>query len=232
MIVGGYPTTASKEIEIVDVENQGRLCSVQAKFPTEVRYASGGAFSDFGLVHCGGAINPNGDGTNQCYHLGRNAKFEEKLTLKTGRYLASSVTTPNGTFIVIGGLDNSDNALATFEIIDTVKGERLAQQELDETISHHCSVVLNETTIFIMGGFQSGSRSRKTFFLDLKNLERRAGPEMKMARSYFGCATMNAKVIVAGGYSGSRTDKTEFLDLKSNDPSWKPGKSNIIEKVC
>ena len=170
MIVGGRPLTESKEIEIVDVKNQGRLCSVQAKFPIEVGYASGGAFSDFGLVHCGG-YKSNVGVTNQCYHLGRNAKFEEKLTLKTGRYLASSVTTPNGTFIVIGGEDSNHNDLATLEIIDTVKGEILAEQELDETIRDHCSVVLNDTTIFIMGGFQSGSRSRKTFYIDLKTFK-------------------------------------------------------------
>ena len=232
MVLGGYPYAASKEIEILDSENQGRSCSASVNFPVEVYGASGGGFKDTGIVQCGGA-NSNYAATEKCYYLAQDGTFHEAtFSLQTKRFSASSVALPNGTIVVIGGADQYDNRLKTIEIIDTVNGDvSVPQQTLPEPLTGHCSILVNESVILIIGGYRSGSWSSKTTFFGLQTLTSTPGPEMRIARSSFGCATMTSKVIVAGGYSGSRTETSEILDLKSNNPSWQPGKLNIIENL-
>ena len=51
MVVGG-PT---KEVEILDTENERQSCSATFKFPNEVHGASGG-MTDIGPVICGGQV--------------------------------------------------------------------------------------------------------------------------------------------------------------------------------
>ena len=216
-------------VEILDLEKQGRSCSASVNFPAKVRDASGGGFKDTGIVQCGG----NYAATEKCYYLAQDATFHEATySLQTKRYRASSVALPNGTFVITGGIDQNNNRLKTIEIIDTVNGDvSVPQQTLPEPIRGHCSILVNESVILIIGGKRSGSYSRKTTFFDIQTLKSTPGPEMRIARSSFGCATMTSKVIVAGGYSGSRTETSEILDLKSNNPSWQPGKLNIIENL-
>ena len=233
MVLGGYPYAASKEIEILDSENQGRSCSASVNFPVGVYGASGGGFKDTGIVQCGGANSKTV--TEKCYYLAQDGTFHEAtFSLQTKRSYASSVALPNGTFVITGGRDQNGNNLKTIEIIDTVNGDvSVPQQTLPEPLTGHCSILVNESVILIIGGERSGSWSSKTSFFDLQTLTSTPGPEMRITRGYFGCATMTSKVIVAGGLSGSgsRTETSEILDLKSNNPSWQPGKLNIIENL-
>ena len=230
IVLGGGPLKASREIEILDSE-KGRSCSASFNFPVEVQYSSAAGFKDTGIVQCGGRnSNHCSSATEKCYYLAQDATFHEATySLQTKRYLASSVALPNGTFVVTGGIDQNNNRLKTIEIIDTVNGDvSVPQQTLPEPISRHCSILVNESVILIIGGYRSGSVSSKTVFFDVQSLKSTPGPEMRIARSSFGCATMTSKVIVAGGWSG-RT--SEILDLKSNNPSWQLGKLNIIENL-
>ena len=233
MVLGGYPYAASKEIEILDSENQGRSCSASVNFPVEVYGASGGGFKDTGIVQCGGANSKTV--TEKCYFLAQDGTFHEAtFSLQTKRFSASSVALPNGTIVVIGGADQYDNRLKTIEIIDTVNGDvSVLQQTLPEPISDHCSILVNQS-VFIIGGYNV-SHSNKTFIMDLQTLKITPGPEMEMARSYFGCATMNSRVIVAGGWTSDyiSVKTSEYLDLKSNNPSWQRGKLNKTSlKIC
>ena len=234
MVLSGRPWTASKEIEILDSE-KGRSCSASFNFPVEVQYSSAAGFKDTGIVQCGGQ-NSNYATTEKCYYLAQDATFHEATySLQTKRFYASSVALPNGTFVVTGGIDQNNNRLKTIEIIDTVNGDvSVPQQTLPESISGHCSILVNESVILIIGGDRSGSYSRKTTFFDLQSLKSTPGPEMRIARAGFGCATMTSKVIVAGGWlsSSTLTETSEILDLESNNPSWQTGKLNIIENIC
>ena len=230
IVLGGNPSTASKEIEILDSE-KGRSCSASFNFPVEVQFASAAGFKDTGIVQCGGLnSHSSSSATEKCYYLAQDATFHEATySLQTKRFFASSVALPNGTFVITGGMDQNGNRLKTIEIIDTVNGDvSVPQQTLNEPITGHCSILVNESVLLIIGGY-SGSWSSKTSFFDLQSLKSTPGPEMRIARGYFGCATMTSKVIVAGGYP--KTETSEILDLKSNNPSWQTGKLNIIENL-
>ena len=222
MVVGGYPWAESKEVEIFNTEDQGQSCTANVQFPVGVDGAIGGAFSDDAPVICGGG-NSHLKATNQCFIQKNDGRFSEaKFALRAKRAWASSVSLPNGTLVVLGGY-GQNGILSTMEIIDTINGEvRVPEQTLPQPISGHCSVLLNESFAFIIGGY-NGSESRKTVFLDLQSLETTDGPEMNMTRSSFGCAISKNKVIVAGGYNPS-TKTTEYLDLLLTSPSWQPGK--------
>ena len=227
--------TASREIEILDLENQGRSCSASVNFPVGVQNAIAGGFKDSGIVQCGGQNSDYASSaTEKCYYLAQDGTFHEAtFSLQTKRYDASSVALPNGTFVVIGGVDYNYNSLKTIEIIDTVNGDvSVPQQTLPEPIRGHCSILVNQNVILIIGGY-SGSWSSKTTFFDLQTLKSTPGPEMSIERYAFGCATMTSKVIVAGGWlsSSTLTETSEILALESNNPSWQLGKLNIIENL-
>ena len=236
MVLGGEPYAESREIEILDSEKQGRSCSASVNFPVGVSDATGGVFKDTGIVQCGGRKSDDASSaTEKCYYLAQDGTFHEAtFSLQTKRFSASSVALPNGTIVVIGGADQYDNRLKTIEIIDTVNGDvSVLQQTLPEPISDHCSILVNQS-VFIIGGYNV-SHSNKTFIMDLQTLKITPGPEMEMARSYFGCATMNSRVIVAGGWTSDyiSVKTSEYLDLKSNNPSWQRGKLNKTSlKIC
>ena len=86
----------------------------------------------------------------------------------------------------------------------------------------------NEKSIYIIGGWQNGSRSKKTWIVDPTNeFEIKEGPSLIKARHNHGCAkmTLNGRTIlvVAGGLgNGGRLDSVEILDPSENN-AWTEG---------
>ena len=86
----------------------------------------------------------------------------------------------------------------------------------------------DEKSIYIIGGRQNGSISKKTWIVDPTNEFRiTEGPSLNEGRSYHGCAkmTLNGRTIlvVAGGFgNGGRLDSVEILDPLGNN-GWTPG---------
>ena len=94
--------------------------------------------------------------------------------------------------------------------------------ELPFGMSGHCSVLINSTTVMVLGG-NDGTKS--TYFIDLETFQVTPGPEMQDARHSFGCAVFEHNqqsfVIASGGYP--YTDLTEFLNLDSKILRWSRG---------
>ena len=89
--------------------------------------------------------------------------------------------------------------------------------ELPFTVSKHCMVQVDPETIYLIGGVQNNSGSKKTWIIDpTKNFEIREGPSMNHSRASHSCATMriNNKVfiIVVGSGLLSETKTVEILD--------------------
>ena len=82
--------------------------------------------------------------------------------------------------------------------------------------------------IFIIGGFQNGTITSKTWIIDPSNgFKIRKGPYLNQRRSSFSCGKMEICgkifIVVAGGYDGStRLDSVEILEPFSGQ-SWKLG---------
>ena len=64
-------------------------------------------------------------------------------------------------------------------------------RDLPFRICYHSMIQYDEKSIYIIGGYQNGSLSKKTWILNPKNgFEIKEGPSLNKARSYHGCAKM------------------------------------------
>ena len=98
----------------------------------------------------------------------------------------------------------------------------------------------DEKSIYIIGGYQNGSLSKKTWIVNPKNgFEIKEGPSLNKARFGHGCAkmTLNGKTIlvVAGGVDDDyeTLDSVEILDPTENNV-WTPGMflKSISVELC
>ena len=96
-------------------------------------------------------------------------------------------------------------------------------------------VKYNDNSIYIIGGFQDGSRSKETWIVNPKNgFEIVNGPKLNQERSSFSCGKMEVNdkilIVIAGGEDryGFGLDSVEILDPQSNQ-GWKSGN---IEMQC
>ena len=106
--------------------------------------------------------------------------------------------------------------------LSSVKGP-----DLPFTISEHSMIQYDEKSIYIIGGRQNGSRSKKTWIVDPTNgfeiKEIKEGPSLNNARAGHGCAkmTLNGRtvLVVAGGLGEGFEilDSVEILDPSENN---------------
>ena len=152
--------------------------------------------------------------------------METKMIEK--RQWAASVALDQSTLWIVGGIDEHINDLKTTEFIKlgqpSVKG-----RDLPFRISGHSMIQYDEKSIYIIGGNQNGSRSKKTWIVDPTNeFQITEGPSLNNGRAHHGCAkmTLNGKtvLVVAGGGGNDRAflDSVEILDPSENNV-WTPG---------
>ena len=113
--------------------------------------------------------------------------------------------------------------------------------ELPFPIYDHCAVNFEDKYIYLIGGISGGNYDSdldedeqeepvtedRTWVIDLKNLDFKRGPSLRMARESCQAAVMKSRdrmvIVVAGGRNGHDTlDSVEILDPES-DEGWKPG---------
>ena len=144
-----------------------------------------------------------------------------KMKMIEKRERAASVALDQSTLWIVGGHDEHLNALRSTEFIKlgqpSVKGP-----DLPFTISDHSMIQYDEKSIYIIGGWQNESISRKTWIVDPTNgLKIKEGPSLNKARSSHGCAkmTINGRtvLVVAGGYTSGYLDSVEILDPSENN---------------
>jgi hypothetical protein len=92
------------------------------------------------------------------------------------RFYASSCPSPfpreNHRLLVSGG-----SGLNSTEIL-TENGWKNLLPPLPVTIYYHCSVLLNSSTVLLIGGLQSGSYSTKTYLFNTGNNGWTEGPSL------------------------------------------------------
>ena len=94
-------------------------------------------------------------------------------------------------------------------------------------------VQLDPKSIFIIGGYQNGVKSNKTWIVDPTNdYHVKEGPTMKTVKWVHSCAKMEIKgetnktiiVVVGNTLDGDLEDLVELLDTSVPDPKWTIGK--------
>jgi hypothetical protein len=141
---------------------------------------------------------------------------------------AAAAQLQNGKLLVTGGFDGSGSHLNSAEML-TEEGWESNIPSLPVTIAGHCMVTVNSTTVMVIGGWQNGQISGKTFYFTLGEKRWTEGPELKNKRGYHSCGkirrnkdSQEMSIIVAGGFDGSsRLSSVEILDEGSNE--WQAG---------
>jgi len=192
-------------------------------FPLEVN-GTVGFWTAQGPTVCGGWRE------KRCFFYSKEHQWMPWTNMGTARNEASALQiNPNQAFI-IGGYDENGNDLKTTELISSSESEE--QNQFPGKIVSHCSFKINATHSLVTGGWQDGSRSPNTWYVDLTTTRVTPGPTMKTERGGHGCAIFQHGTksfgIVGGGYS---EDTTEMIELDQESPEWTEGmqdKSKIV----
>ena len=141
----------------------------------------------------------------------------------------SSVLLNESKIWVTGGWSNNGSEKST-EII-SLDQPPVAGPNFPFTVREHSMVLVNPTTIYLIGGFQNGELSNKTWIIDQSNnFQIRLGPPLNIARLAHSCSKMKIEgknfLVAAGGkckMSEELLDSVELLDTTCPDKGWKMG---------
>ena len=196
-------------------------------FPLKKVYGAIGFWTAEGPAVCGGRKK------KQCFLFKEN-QWMPWTNMGTARSYASAIQINPNQALIIGGEDENYNALKTTELISSSGSE--VGINFPVKIAYHCSFPFNATHGIVTGGWQDGSRSASTWYVDLTTTRVTPGPTMKTGRSNHGCSVFQHGTksygIISGGRDGSdRLDSTEMIGLDQESPSWTEGmqdKSKIV----
>ncbi len=226
LICGGYVQLTGQttdNCEILDLQSPAKTCTNLANLPEPIGQAFGGRGLKQNPLICGGTNSV----ANGCFSFENNGWISSG-SMTSARSNAAVVQLQTGQLFVTGGL-NGPNFLSSAETF-TEQGWQAKVPSLPIPIGYHCMVEVNSTTVLIIGGYQSGQRSAKTFYLSTKDQSWTAGPDMKTPRYIHSCgrikkdnASQAASIIVVSGVGDGFVTLTsvEILDEGSN--SWRTG---------
>ena len=169
--------------------------------------------TESGPMICGGQFSGEGICSKSCYLYSAHTKsWTPSESLTKARYGASVIQINPNEALIMGGYDKNYRDLDTMEIVSS-SGTRLAAATLPFRLRSGCATKLNDTTGLIIGGYQDGSQSDATHYINLNTFATTSGPRLNQKRVDFGCATSQNKVVVSGGMSSNYArDVTEVLD--------------------
>jgi hypothetical protein len=220
LLVGlGETDGDTKTIEIIDLES-AKTCKNLPDFPHAAAFGFGGlGFQNMPMI-C--------SYTSDCYSLDRN-KWTSSFSTESERFLGAVSLSPYPTesykLFLTGGRRSN-----TAEVLTEQGWKALPQTIPIEEIFYHCSVLVNSTTVMVIGGIENQkSSSNKTYFFNTENEIWTEGPQLKNIRKSHSCGTIRKNsqtqefsVIVAGGRDSNKIlSSVEILDPGSNE--WRKG---------
>ena len=143
------------------------------------------------------------------------------------RRSASSVVLNQSRLWVTGGYIGNWNKLNTSQFLSLDQPPEKGP-DLPFAVSCHCMVQVDSETIYLIGGFQNGEKSNKTWIINpKKNFQIREGPTMLETRIDHACATMKVNnkvfIIVVGSADNRQCRTIEILDTTLPSNNWKFG---------
>jgi len=212
-------------IEIIDLETPFLNCSDLATFPRLGFGAIGGLSSNKLPFLCGGS---DPFPSNTCYTY-EDSQWTESSSMKSKRAYAAASPSPFSNLdelFVVGGWNGFDfDALKSGEVYTNNSWHALYSLS-PVLIMNHCMVLVNSTTVLMIGGEQNGtSYSSKTYFFNSEDNNWRDGPALKEGRNFPSCGKLKKDsqsseyvVIVAGGADASSSiTSIEVLEDGSSD---------------
>ncbi len=215
--LGNTDEGRTKTIEIIDLEST-KTCKNLPDFPLANPGIGGLGFQNMPMI-C--------TKTSDCYSFDRN-KWASSPNTQARRLFGAVSPSPYPTKsykLFLTGGESSDTA----EVL-TEHGWKALPHTIPVLIAAHCAVLVNSTTVMVIGGRQrNGFSSKSSYFFNTENEIWREGPQLKNERNSHSCGTIRKNsqsqefsVIVAGGWDGKKVmPSVEILDPGSNE--WRKG---------
>ena len=226
-------------IEIIDLGSSSSSCQDLTNFPRKVYGTIGGLTSNKNPIICGGHDQSTGQIVSDCstYEDGVWNSFPSMTTPRS--FAAASTAPPSDgahSLYVTGGQAEGKYP-NTLEVLSDDGWHQLTTPLPVETIDRHCMVLLNLTTVMIIGGTQGESNySTNTYFFNTDNGEWVAGPMLFSSKYLLSCGKIlndsqshKESVIVAGGCDPYASSSVDILDLGAS--KWRKG-PNLPIPIC
>jgi hypothetical protein len=230
--LGNSEIGEADNFEIIDLSMPFSICQSLPNFPYKTEGAVGELIQqDYPLV-CGGYKH------TECYFY-KDGSWQEETSLAEYKWwLPSSAPSPfpNNPFsmMITGGRNQTNH---TNSAVYFSGGTWKKMPDLPTTMYHHCIFKVSSSIVMVIGGFQDGLASKKTFLLDTNENVWKKGPSLLHKRYSFGCGQIRSaqnssefSIIVAGGANGTYLTTTEVLDQSNGE--WRQGPALPFAICC
>jgi len=228
-----YGVDIINSIEIIDLNMPSHTCDNLAPFPKSLVGAVGGLSKNNWPFLCGGygSGGPLSAYWDECYSF-EDFQWTKISSMTTRRVSASFSPSPfsNSDTLFVAGGQNEIGALNSGEIFKNDSWHAL-NSALPVYVSNHCMVLVNSTTVLLIGGQQNGNgHSSETYFLNAEDETWTNGPGLKTGRELFSCAKIKKShqsseyvVIIAGGQSNNESELSSVEVLEDGASEWVDG---------
>lgn len=213
-MIGGYPSALEDDVEIVELSSTGgNVCPKPADLPEPMRGAIG-AYVNGKIIVCGVL------GGSNCYvYSFATREWEKTVSWGSDRSDSASAVVDEATWWIAGGFGGSylNDSLV-------YNGGTFAPgPELPYAAYSACAVKVNETHVFLGGGFDGTEYISSAYLLEWATQAWTRLPDMKTGRRAHTCNVVGTDVVVVGGYDGEDLGTSEIFSLTSNSWSLGPG---------
>lgn len=165
----------------------------------------------------------------KCYLYTQNS-WTETLKMNSIREFAaiSSSPFPNSSLLISGGR-NFPVPLNTLEVLRDENNWETIFPSMPTKTYGHCMVMMNTTSIIIIGGYQNNEIFLKdTYILNTEKDSWIKGPPLKQGRNHHSCGRIRNElldaIIVVGGYSGLNQTLLSTVEILEKGASeWSNG---------
>ena len=220
--------------EIIPLHNNSSNQNCMLTEDVDLTYADDDLYGTvaFGVLQgvpliCGGSNAEIHDKLDECIAIGHPNLKKIKMLEKRGYTSGVVLDQPSKSLWVVGGWNSQQKDLSTTEFVYLDKPSEKGP-DLPFTIHSHCMIKYNQSSVFIMGGYQDGPRSDKTWIIDpTKNFTIEKGPSLNSPKSEMACGKMKIekKIWLVVGPCGGNTFDIELLDPSNLSQGWIEGEN-------
>ena len=231
----------AETVEIIDLQSINSTCAMFSRFPKKDNGAVGGLGPDEKPIVCGGG--EAGDYSNECYFY-VNKTWSSFPSMSERRYYSAISQSPypdkSHFFLVTGGFSDIGYPSNTGEVL-TQNGWLKVSVNLPTVMARHCVVLVNDTTVMLIGGRKSQDGFLKeTYLFNSENEIWSEGPTLMSKRDSHTCAKIKKSrqssqysIIVAGGYNGGEMSSVEILEEGASEWAAKVSDMNtLVDSLC
>ena len=235
MATGSIFEILINDVEIIDLESPTTTCDKPANYPKAVQSPIGGFDSKGNPLICGGLDESTA--YKECFAYKQNQWVASRM-LTVGRAFSGTSPSPypnRGHALFVTGGANAPSSSSGENSIEalTELGWESVSVSLPVYVFAHCTILVNATTILLIGGNVDYESSSKTYFFNSESETWTEGPSLNTARFAHACAKImrdengsrdEFSIIIVGGLDEDEyKESVEVLDAGSD--SWRFGPS-------